>query len=236
MRCRNILIVVFTAAFWFIGASTVARLQPQNKQSVQNENGADHERVREAIRRGGYREAAKLKGRYIETIDPNWDWANFNLETLTKNSVGVIIGIPQSEKGKLSATGESINTEYEVKIEKIIKGNFLTDSMIKVSLPGGKVEFEDGTSAELQTIGVERIGKNKRYVLFLYQNANGSNELLLTGGPQGLFELTEGRQVKAYARETDAVTEEVKGLAAPQFLQLLLNYSQRWPETRSCCL
>ena len=48
--------------------------------------------VRDALRRGGLREAAKLKGHYVGDFDPHWDSGRFDIEALTKNSMAVVVG------------------------------------------------------------------------------------------------------------------------------------------------
>ena len=45
-----------------------------------------------------------------------------------------------------------------------------------------RVDFEDGTSAELRTRDSEPMLEGKKYLLFLYANRNGSDVYLLTGG------------------------------------------------------
>jgi hypothetical protein len=204
-------------------------------QSQKPSNADDHKKVVEAIRRGGYREAAKLKGHYVGTMDPNWDWASFNLETLTKNSTAVIIGVPQQNKGSLSSSGDMITTDYDVRIEELIKGNFPVGTNVKVSLPGGRVDFEDGTSADLQTPEFERMVNGRRYVLFLYANRNGSDILLLTGGPQGLFELAGNGKIKAHGRATDPAVKEVQTKNDEELLNDLRMYSRKWPKAQGCC-
>ena len=191
MRLRNKLspIIIFTILFVLAliftnGFTSATQSQPQKSREQ-----SEAKKLVEAIRRGGYREAARLKGHYIGTADPTWDWANFNLEELTKTSAAVIVGVPQTSIVQLSPTGDQITTNYKVKVESVIKGNLAASNVVEVSMLGGRVEFEDGTSAEVQTPDFERMQNGKRYILFLYANRNGSEIFLLTGGPQGLFEL-----------------------------------------------
>jgi hypothetical protein len=85
----------------------------------------------------GYREAARIKGHYVGTVDPYWDWASFKLEALTKSSAAVVIGIPERSKGRLDANGEMIVTEFDVRVKETIKGTHTENSVVKVALLGG---------------------------------------------------------------------------------------------------
>lgn len=237
MRLRSKLspIVILTISFvlWLILANVftdVTQSQPQKSREK-----SDAQKVVEAIRRGGYREAARLKGHYVGTSDPNWDWANFNLEELTKTSAAIIVGVPQTSIAQLSPTGDQITTNYKVKVENVIKGNLAASNVVEVSMLGGRVEFEDGTSAEIQTPDFERMQNGKRYILFLYANRNGSEVFLLTGGPQGLFELASDGKVKAHARPTDHVAKEIEYKSIDSLLGELRMYAERWPKSSGCC-
>src|SRR5438067_13888209 len=145
-----------------------------NRQSPQN-RADDHKKIVEAIRHGGLREAAKIKGHYVGIQDPNWDWTNFTVEALTKASIGVVVGSPEHAAPELSSTGDSIDTHFVVRISEVIKGGprFSVGDTIFVSVPGGNLEFDDGTSAEVQTPGYECMALGKEDVSFRYQNRNG---------------------------------------------------------------
>lgn len=207
--------------------------------SSKSQNQADRDeqkKMTEAIRRGGYREAAKIKGHYVGTVDPYWDWASFDLETLTKSSAAVVIGIPEKSSGQLDSSGEMIVTQFDVRVKEAIKGTPLAEnSVVKVALLGGRVDFEDGTSAELQTPKSEPMVEGRKYLLFLYANRNGSDVYLLTGGPQGLFELKGQAGIKAHARPNDPAVKEVQNLSEDGLLKKVKDYAHKWPESQQCC-
>lgn len=236
MRLRSklspiILTISFVVCLIFANVFTgLTQSQPQKSSDK-----SDAKNVVEAMRRGGYREAARLKGHYVGTADPTWDWSNFNLEELTKSSAAVIVGMPQTSVAQLSSTGDQITTNYKVKVENVIKGNLTASNVVEVSMVGGRVEFEDGTSAEIQTPDFERMQNGKRYILFLYANRNGSEIFLLTGGPQGLFELTTDGKVKAHARPTDHIAKEIEYKSVDSLLGELRMYAERWPKSSGCC-
>lgn len=209
---------------------------PITSSKSQNQTDRDEQKkMTEAIRRGGYREAAKIKGHYVGTVDPYWDWASFNLETLTKSSAAVVIGVPERSKGQLDSNGEMIVTQFDVRVKETIKGTHAENSVIKVALLGGRVDFEDGTSAELRTPDFEPMLEGRNYLLFLYANRNGSDVYLLTGGPQGLFELKGQAGIKAHARSSDPAVKEVQNLSEDSLREKVKDYARKWPESQQCC-
>jgi hypothetical protein len=146
----------------------------------------------------------------VSTVDPYWDWASFDLETLTKSSAAVVIGIPESSKGRLDSEGQMIVTEFDVRVKETIKGTHAESSVVKVALLSGRVDFEDGTSAELRTRDFEPMVEGKKYLMFLYANRNGSDVYLVTCGPQGLFELRGQAGIKAHAHSSDPAVKEIQ--------------------------
>jgi hypothetical protein len=210
------------------------RGQQTNRQTLAPD---DFIQIRDALRRGGYREAAKVKGHYVGEFDPHWDFGLFDIESLTKNSVVVVVGVATGAlPSRLAANGQLIVTDYEISVRETIKGKGLAGGKIKVSLPGGKMEFEEGTSAELRTPQFEQIKVRRTYTLFLTEDQTEPGVFTLTGGPQGLVEIaTGGAPVKSYGRPTDPVFEEVKELDAESFLHLVRSQGKKWPQPGKCC-
>lgn len=222
---------IFAATIIVINIHATRAQRPQTQDSTN-----DEQQVTDALRRGGYRELAKIKGHYVGNIDPYWDWSLFNLEALTKNSVAVVVGTPLRSKSQLSPSGQSVITEYEVTVQEVIKGKINQGDIIKVSLLGGKVEFEDGTSVELNTLGFERMKNYSSYALFLYAKHDGGDAYLLTGGPQGLFELpSDGTSVKPHGRPTDPAVKEAKDKSVQSFLEEVRSQAKKLPKLGKCC-
>lgn len=63
-----------------------------------------------------------------------------------------------------------------------------------MSLPGGKVRFADGSTAEIRTAWFKKMQNGKTYALFL--SPGSGSGFVTTGEAQGLFEIptTEGDQ------------------------------------------
>src|SRR5829696_7018811 len=136
--------------------------------SGQNSASDDQTAVRDALRRGGIREAARIKGHYVGEFDPHWDFGRFDIEALAKNSAAVIMGTPTKKvSSRLSQSGQTILTDYEVEVREVFKGQVSVGSSITVALPGGFIEFEDGTTAELKAHEFEPMKLGATYTIFL---------------------------------------------------------------------
>ncbi|MDT5123906.1 MAG: hypothetical protein QOC96_3388 [Acidobacteriota bacterium] len=238
MRKHNLTIYVLAVAIIFAAAIIIINIHAAMAQKTQAQDRTNDERqeVKEALRRGGYREVARIKRHYVGNIDPHWDWSSFSIEGLTKNSAAVVVGIPVRSKSQLSSNGLSVVTEYEVTVQEVIKGKISQGDTIKVSLLGGKVDFEDGTSVELNTPDFERMANYNSYVLFLTATPDGSGAFKLTGGPQGLFELpSDGTSVKPHGRTIDPAVKEAKDKSIQSFLENVRSQATKWPEPGKCC-
>lgn len=236
MKRNKFAVLVLSLAAVLTLASFIIHMASAQQPQSQQKSVDDSRKLRDAFRRGGYREAAKIKGRYTDTVDPNWDFGLFDIEALTKKSAAVVVGVPSESARRLSASGDLITTVYEVLIQDVIKGNISTGSTIKVSLLGGTVKFDDGTIAEVETPGFERMSNGKTYLLFLYANKNGDEALILTGGPQGLFEFSsDGRSVKAHGRPTDPAVKQLKDKDKTEFLKEVRKQAEKWPQAGDCC-
>jgi hypothetical protein len=129
-------------------------------------------------------------GAYVTKFNVH-TWLKFDIESLTKNSADVVVGVASSNASEVSPDGQLIVTDYRVNMTNVLKGKVNSGSDITVHLPGGRVEFEDGTSAEVITPNFERMENDKKYVLFLGKEQGDNNRYILTGGSQGLFEVTD---------------------------------------------
>lgn len=211
------------------------RVAPDQKPQAQS-NDDKHRALVEAIRRGGIREATKIQRDYIGIYDPHLDWGLFNIEKLTKNSEAIIVGVPANNRCKLSTDGQLITTDYDVVVQEVLKGNIQQGSTIKVSLPGGKVKFEDGTTAEIETPNFMKMVNGRTYALYLNESRSENDIYELTAGPQGLLELpTDGRRIKSHARPTDPIAEETKDKDMKEFLKEARKQAQIWPLPSKCC-
>jgi hypothetical protein len=192
--------------------------------------------LREALWKGGLEAAAKVDGRYVVDFDPNPDWLNFGVENLTRNSEVVAVGVPLRNRGRLTTDGGSAVTQYEVMLQDVLKGNVAPGSIIKVALPGGKVSFADGSTAEVRTPKFRKMVNGKTYLLYLNANDDEQSSYDLTAGPQGLLELSaDGVEVNSHAAEKSRIKEQVKGKNSAEFLKEARKQAKKWPQPSKCC-
>ena len=134
------------------------------------------------------RERAKQTGRYIGDQGPQKIGAFSDLAGLAGSSSAVIIGIPQDNVTALSPDGKSATIDYKVRVMYVYKGRLQEGDVITVSLPGGRVSFEDGSVAEVRTPWFKKMMNGKAYALFLAPSAR-SRVFATTGEAQGVFEI-----------------------------------------------
>lgn len=134
------------------------------------------------------KERAKQVGRYISDQPPNRVGAFVGLSDLARNSSAVIIGIPQENVSALSPDGRSITIDYKVRVMYVYKGAAREGDIVTVSLPGGRVGFDDGSTAEIRTSWFKKMMDGKAYALFLTATPR-PGIFVTTGEAQGLFEV-----------------------------------------------
>src|SRR2546421_6447920 len=133
--------VIAGACLAISGSGSRSLQQPATQQPSNDEMIA----LRMAIRDGGLRAAAKLKGNYVAEFNPHWDWGRFDLETLTKGSAAIIVGrFTKKAEPRLLGEGRVIYTDYKVSVDELVKGDIRQGETIVVTLPGGRISFEDG--------------------------------------------------------------------------------------------
>lgn len=231
----TIIVIVAVSAISF-ARSQQPQSQETNRDERQARDEAERQAIVEALRRGGLKAAAKLKGNYVSYRDPHPDWLSFDLEKLTKYSEAVIIGVPVQNRCQLTEDGRQIITVYDVVVQEVLKGNILQGSTIKVALLGGKVMFPDKTTAEMKTPGFVKMAHNRNYMLYLSQYDVRPGIYDLTAGPQGMIEMPDdGTSVISQARETDPVKKQVKDKDAKILVKEARKEAQKWPHPGKCC-
>ena len=209
--------------------------RPSQPPAMQNQSSQDAIALRDALRRGGLREAAKLKGNYVAEYNPHWDWGQFSVEALTKNSAAVIVGRFTKKLNARLPDSKVIFTDYEVAVDELIKGNLNQAKTIVVTLPGGRIYFEDGTSAEQITPTFEQPRIGRAYTLFLMQEDAVPSVFFLSGGPQGMFDIEDSSSVRSHGRPEDPAAVETKGKNRESFLKDVRQQGRKWPNPGKCC-
>lgn len=154
------------------------------------------------------KEKAKQFKNFIGDKKPNRSMVYNDLDELAKNSAAVIIGTPKENISTLSSDGKSISLNYTVNVEYVYKGALQPGRTIIISLPGGKVMFEDGTTAEIRTPWFKKMQNETAYLLFLNDAPNGES-FVTTGEAQGLFEIPTGEGSRTIKTNTGAMRDPI---------------------------
>ena len=84
LNSNRTLLLVLVAVF---GLTLVIAFSRNGKSQLQNPSDVDdHKRLVEAIRRGGLREAARIKGSYVISKNAGWDAVFADTESLNSHS------------------------------------------------------------------------------------------------------------------------------------------------------
>lgn len=225
--------MAYLVALALISMTEISRTMAQ-PSSFQEKPPSDFIAVRDALRRGGLKEAAKLKGHYVGTFDPHWDFGLFDMEALTKGSSAVVVGSVVKKLGsRLAESGQLIFTDYEVVINETLKGVPTPGNSITLALIGGMVDFDDGTSAELRPTEFEHVKPGESCVLFLTESTYGPEVYTLTGGPQGLVQIIDDGTLKSHGRPTDPIALQTKdpekGKTKQIFIREVRKDVLKWP-------
>jgi hypothetical protein len=110
-----------------------------------------------------------------------------DVSDLAQHSSEVISGNVIRNVCHFGPTENSIQTDYVVSVTEVFKGSLKSGDKIVVTRPGGRVQLDDGSYAEVQVLFAGKHMMNKRkYVLFLTQRGDGYTSV---GGPQGIFRI-----------------------------------------------
>lgn len=165
---------------------------------------------------------AKKDRRFILTENPVGPGRYANLSSLVGESTAVLIGTPQTNISRLTADGTSITLDYQVKVEYVYKGKVRENDIITISLPGGMVTFEDGSTAEVRTPGFRKMQDGKTYALFVVVKDN--SVFVPLGGPQGIFEIpttSATRAVKSHTLVPNDPMAKYNGMNVKDFFKEL---------------
>ncbi len=133
----------------------------------------------------------RARRRVVELDDPEWR-QNVPLTALASQSRIIAIGVPLRNACNRSQDGNQVTTDYEVRIQEVIKGDVGPDSVISVSMPGGLVTEADRSLLEVRARPVRKMRNGRTYVLFL-KNAHprGNAAFTTVRGSQGIYEIPQ---------------------------------------------
>lgn len=140
-----------------------------------------------------------------------------SLKPLVKNSAAIVIGTVEAKATQLNEpAGTSIVTNYQVEVVEVLNGNVALAPTIEVREPGGRVDFADGTFAEVsmpEFWNSPEVGQT--YVFFL--RSGKDQKLWLNGGPQGLFKISD-EKITPQGRKQDKLMQTYNGKSRAAFV------------------
>ncbi|HEU4765815.1 MAG TPA: hypothetical protein VFS77_00535 [Pyrinomonadaceae bacterium] len=197
-----------------IAISAVA-LSQRPKQAPPGASAKDPRTLQEKARRGG--------GKLVSNLDFNTSAQKASLKDVVSGSQLVVIATTESNVCRMSEDGKTIRTLYQVHIEEVLKGQGQPGRKITVGLPGGKVGFPEGGTAEVQTPWFKKMLNNRRYILFLSGKPDGKS-FVPTGGPQGVFEIpADGTGVLSHSGLSKDAMHQYAGKSRQVFVNEIKN-------------
>jgi hypothetical protein len=189
--------------------------------------------IADALRTGGLHKAAVVSGGfYRRTYNATPDHVVSNLTALA-GAEAVLIGEIMTNQSHLSKDGSYATTEFHFRVLEPISGTLVEGASGVVSLVGGRVMFEDGTSAQVDVPGYVPPNAGDRFVMFLdrIQNdhltekqmefASGSTIFRPRFGAIGMYLLppTDDGKVKPSIRSSQPLIAAIKNKDVKEFLK-----------------
>lgn len=204
-----LIVVVFMIASGI--AISVLALSQRRREAPPTASSKDPRTLEEKARRG--------RGKVISSLDFNKGAQQTSLADMVARSESIVIATTDSNVSKLSEDGRVIRTLYRARVEDVLKGHVKPGGNITVSLPGGKVGFPDGSTAEVQTVWFKKMLNHRSYLLFLTGKQN-ADTFIPTGGPQGVFEIpADGSGVLSHSGLGNDVMRQYAGKSTQSFVK-----------------
>lgn len=158
------------------------------------------------------------------------------LEDLTKDAVAIVYGrIIDSksffDESSPSEYGDSITTEYEVDVYRVLRETKLRGELgpgqpppaplvtpLKIARNGGTVNV-NGHSVSVKVKGYESLIPGKQYVFFLFWSPD-YKAYILAGGASGAVMVNDDQSLRPLA-SSKAIQEKFRGLELENFLNQL---------------
>lgn len=170
------------------------------------------------IRSESLRTQAQKSGAATATARPTNLRKYDTVDALAHDSKTIIVGRVDSKTSQLLPPAEKfVVTDFQITVQDAMKGVLAPGKSIRVRTPGGRVDFGDGKFAEVKMPDFWKSPEvGKVYIFFLDVRNDGS--FVLRGGPQGLFEVTPARTIKAQVRPEDKLTQNYNDKSLVSFL------------------
>jgi hypothetical protein len=174
----------------------------------------------EALRNGGIPAAAALVGNYVDGQEDDAESIAEDLLHLAEFSQVIVRGkVIAKSQARLSPSLKSITTDYTIEVLEWFHGPLVNGQQVAVTMPGGLVQFSNGTTAEWRPVRNRFFAINDEYVLYLTQISVGNSTFYVpTLGPQGVFGFGADGKVRSHARQIDTVYQKYANMERLSFL------------------
>jgi hypothetical protein len=185
---------------------------------VMRSNSAIQGQQKPDIRSETLRTQAQKSGSATATARPTNLRRYDTVDALAHDSNAIIVGRVDTKTSQLLPPAEKlIVTDFQITVQDAMKGVLAPGQSIRVRTSGGRVDFGNGKYAEVKMPDFWKYPEvGKLYVLFLDRRNDGS--FVLRGGPQGLFEVTSERTIKAQVRPEDKLMQNYNDKTLVSFL------------------
>jgi len=201
-----------------------------------------------ALREGGLKAAAKVSGGQYVAVTEWLSEVAHSMESLVEQADVVLVGEVVENRSHLSASGEYITTDYRMKVQRVFKGDVPPQTHVVFQVMGGKVMFEDGLSAVIETRGFVRPSNGARVVIFadvfptgdrlmpttVLDYARGAQVFRLVGMGRGVIELPidDNQRVRLNALgASDPAARKLRSMTVGRFLSELASIVRGTPKT-----
>ncbi|GEM_PF-2470622 len=166
-------------------------------------------------------QAKRAGGRLLHQPEPDRSIIYSGIEELLDGSKVVIVGYTQSNRCQLRPDGKFVTTDFHVKVVEVIKGNVKKDEMILLSSPGGFYRFfePDGAVDVMVRVKGYKHPLNGRTYVFFLDHPKADRGYVLTGGPQGQYDITDGVVHPANQRVKDPLVAKYLDKDVTSFLE-----------------
>lgn len=204
-----VLVILSLAAGAFAGIKSMSRRRAaaNQKDHFSQKHILDGTKsLKEEARQAG----AKLVGYKLWNVAPTY----MDIDEVTRRSSAVVVGTVTHNMSRLSGDEREMFIDSTVSVNQVLKGNLKPGDSVTVSIPGGALDFADGTSVEVRTPWFKKMQKGQNYILFL---TPGGGTFATVGGPQGVFTLPSNGLVESHSGRLNDPIWKYNGMSADDF-------------------
>jgi hypothetical protein len=172
-----------------------------------------------AMREGGIPAAAGVAKHYVSAgnfIDS--EGVAEDLGTIAEHSLVVILARVTGKRPAMLIGNNAIVTDYELVVTDWFQGPLVHGADLRVRMPGGKIHFSNGTTAEWRP-RPPTLQLDTEYVFYLSRSPTEPDLYVPTLGPQGVFGFDANGLVAPHGRDIDEVFRKYVGWQRQAFFR-----------------